>query len=108
MIDVAVPTPEVIAANRVKALAALRAETRGKARGILYSEKSKCYCALGYMGLAVGLDAAKESEYHFGMEFNINKALGITSMESMKVAELSDLNELTLAEIADFIETYIF
>lgn len=53
-------TEEQIQENRRKGVKYLRTTRRKQGHHVLYSKRKRCYCALGHLGLAVGIDAAEE------------------------------------------------
>lgn len=88
--------------NRRKAIVALRAEKRPKSLGMLYDRNTGCYCALGYMGAAVGIDAAAQPLVS-DIYDRIDTAFGMSMMMSSDVVRLSDHTDSTLADIALFL-----
>lgn len=98
-------TPETIAENRRKAVEHLRTTKLPQGRHDLYNARMGCYCALGHMGLAIGIDAKLYAELHEGTQpyDQIEKALGLNFPGAQVIWRMNDTQHKTLREIGDFL-----
>jgi hypothetical protein len=106
--------------NRRKAVEYLRTSTKPQGHATLYDPDTGAYCALGQMGLAVGIDAAAYEEIHIDQAYRaidaaayeeihidqayrtIDAALGLTEDESNAVWMRNDVQGESLSQIADY------
>jgi len=91
--------------NRRKAVEHLRTTKRKQGFGSLYNHETRCYCALGHMGLAVGIDAKKaykdlEAPDAYGQ---IEDAFGLDGDLENAIFGLNDDAEASLREIGDYL-----
>ena len=91
----------IIAENRRKAVEHLRTTDLLPGHCSLYDPPSGMYCALGHVGLAVGVDA-KDLGISDAYELIAN-AVGENEAWNRTVYRMNDVHDRTLEEIGDFL-----
>ena len=91
-------TPEVIRENRRKAVEYLKTTEEPQGFGMLYDPATTRYCALGHMGLAVGIDASGDEYCYYSQ---IEDAFGLDNETANEVLNMNDDAEAPLPRIAD-------
>jgi hypothetical protein len=93
-----------IAENRRKAVEWLRTTKRKQGNGALYHSPTRRYCALGHMGLAVGIDAKGGYESDATDPYAlIEHALGMNNELEQAIFNLNDDEGVSLREIGDYV-----
>lgn len=94
-------TPEVIAENRRKGVEALRTTDLPQGGGQFYNAIAGCYCALGILALAVGLDPIGDPWLATEKAYGIGYGLGRKDGDgSYAISSLSDMG-MTFSEMGD-------
>lgn len=91
--------------NRRKAVEWLRTTDLPQGTGSLYSTATQCYCALGHMGLAVGIDAKDEYTDDSAMDAydEIENAFKLSDVLEAEILEMNDTAHKSLREIGDYL-----
>lgn len=93
------PDEAIITENRKKAVKWLRTTKRKQGKGSLYNPYTRCYCALGHVGLAVGIDS-KVYPNHNPYSL-IEAAVDLARALESRVIRWNDSYDIPLKEIGN-------